>query len=86
MQRLGHEFVSANTGEEAWRLFQDNDVDYFKAYNDHYGHFAGDEVLKAVAGILHQNMRPGGCGYRFCGRDRVGTRWLDGNHVAEAGG
>lgn len=45
------------------------DVDYFKAYNDHYGHFAGDEVLKAVADVLHQNMRPGGRGYRFGGEE-----------------
>jgi diguanylate cyclase (GGDEF)-like protein len=45
------------------------DVDNFKAYNDHYGHFAGDQVLKAVAGVLHQNMRPGGRGYRFGGEE-----------------
>jgi two-component system, cell cycle response regulator len=45
------------------------DVDYFKAYNDRYGHFAGDVVLKAVAGVLHQNMRPGGRGYRFGGEE-----------------
>lgn len=34
------------------------DIDFFKAYNDHYGHLAGDECLQRIAWILR------GIGYR----------------------
>jgi diguanylate cyclase (GGDEF)-like protein/PAS domain S-box-containing protein len=30
------------------------DIDYFKQYNDHYGHIRGDECLKTVARALSQ--------------------------------
>jgi len=65
--------------DEEWRRARRNrtplslaliDIDYFKLYNDHYGHQAGDDCLKSVAGTLaHAAERPGELVARYGGEE-----------------
>jgi diguanylate cyclase (GGDEF)-like protein len=45
------------------------DIDHFKAYNDRYGHAAGDDVLGIVARRIQQETRPGDRLYRYGGEE-----------------
>ncbi|MCZ8521031.1 MULTISPECIES: diguanylate cyclase [Paenibacillus] len=47
------------------------DIDYFKRYNDLYGHQAGDECLRQVAGILQEQVGPGNLAARYGGEEFV---------------
>jgi len=45
------------------------DVDHFKAYNDHYGHLAGDDALRRVAEAISSSLRGGDAAYRYGGEE-----------------
>ena len=45
------------------------DIDHFKAYNDTYGHIAGDEALIHVAELIGQQRRAGDALYRYGGEE-----------------
>ena len=52
---LDHEVSAARRGRPmAIVVF---DIDEFKHYNDTFGHIAGDEILKAVGKVLHEENR-----------------------------
>lgn len=57
----------ARAGEPALMLLID--IDHFKKVNDSHGHPAGDVVLKAVARVLHDCIRPMDTVARFGGEE-----------------
>ncbi|MDD5051820.1 MAG: diguanylate cyclase [Sulfuricurvum sp.] len=51
-------------------VFMMLDIDYFKQYNDTYGHIQGDQALQAVAKVLKSTLqRPGDWGFRLGGEE-----------------
>jgi diguanylate cyclase (GGDEF)-like protein/PAS domain S-box-containing protein len=45
------------------------DIDYFKHYNDHNGHLAGDEALKAIALLIQRGVRQSDIVARYGGEE-----------------
>jgi PleD family two-component response regulator len=45
------------------------DIDFFKKFNDNYGHLAGDEILRTVARIIAENVRSSDIVARYGGEE-----------------
>ena len=46
------------------------DIDYFKQYNDTYGHIAGDDALRSVATVLKESLsNPDDMAFRVGGEE-----------------
>ncbi|MDN2717846.1 MULTISPECIES: sensor domain-containing diguanylate cyclase [unclassified Janthinobacterium] len=70
-ESLMGEFNRAQRGESSLGLIM-IDVDFFKRYNDIYGHVAGDECLRKIGKVLAYSMRrPGDLAARYGGEEMV---------------
>lgn len=70
-QRLHEEWQRAQRDRYSLSLLM-VDVDFFKLYNDHYGHQQGDDCLRRLAGVLaHQARRPADLVARYGGEEFV---------------
>jgi len=70
--------------EDRYFTFMMLDIDYFKQYNDTYGHVEGDKVLRAVAAELGAILqRPGDYIFRL-GGEEFGILFVDVDEVDSA--
>jgi diguanylate cyclase (GGDEF)-like protein len=68
MNRLEQEFEQHQRYGTSMAVIQ-IDLDFFKQVNDQYGHQAGDEVLKKVAGLIMSNCRKSDTAARVGGEE-----------------
>ena len=74
-RRALDEFLAGN-----WALYKETrmpisfmmiDIDFFKLYNDNYGHLKGDEVLKLVASSINASCENGDFVARYGGEEFI---------------
>jgi diguanylate cyclase (GGDEF)-like protein len=68
-QTLRHEWFRAQRSGQPMSVLM-IDADHFKAFNDRHGHQAGDEALRALAGVIRANIhRPADLVARYGGEE-----------------
>ncbi|WP_225772263.1 diguanylate cyclase [Pseudomonas sp. Marseille-Q5115] len=69
-ETLERELARAKRGQVPLSLIM-VDLDHFKRVNDHYGHAAGDAVLRATARLISQTLRLSDTACRYGGEELV---------------
>jgi diguanylate cyclase (GGDEF)-like protein/putative nucleotidyltransferase with HDIG domain len=65
-ERLDQEIEKCSRSSDSFSLLF-IDLDFFKTYNDNYGHVLGDEILKEVGFIIRDTIRSTDVGCRYGG-------------------
>jgi diguanylate cyclase (GGDEF)-like protein len=67
-EELNRQMARANRSQSSVALLL-LDVDFFKQFNDTYGHPAGDDILETVASIIQNTVREGDYPARYGGEE-----------------
>jgi diguanylate cyclase (GGDEF)-like protein len=67
-EKLADHVTYARDGDSTFTILM-IDVDHFKAYNDTYGHVAGDKVLSRLGPLLKAQLRSSGFVARYGGEE-----------------
>ncbi len=65
---IAHQIAEAHARDEPLSLLL-ADIDYFKSFNDSWGHQTGDQVLRLVAEVMNANIRGGDTLARYGGEE-----------------
>lgn len=70
-KKLDKEFISFDKNKHKLMSYGVimTDIDYFKKYNDTYGHVAGDNVIRAISKIIKQSVRDADIVIRYGGEE-----------------
>ena len=66
--RVGHELARTRRFGRELALAM-IDIDFFKHYNDHTGHLAGDRALAAIGAIIRDSIRETDMSFRYGGEE-----------------
>jgi len=80
-----HRYLSNYRTSDDWLCMAMCDIDFFKFFNDHYGHPAGDDCLRSVGKILGGLMDSMGVYAARVGGEEFALLWFeqDASHVDE---